>query len=66
MAHILVACKKLDHTPLLHHLGRKELVPLSEVDAAIRVLAWCEKKDWADLTEFYELNQQLIEGPKDR
>jgi hypothetical protein len=53
---VLVACKKLDHTPLLQYLGREELVSLSEIDAAIKVLSWCEMTRWTDLIKFYELN----------
>ena len=62
MAHIIVACKKLDYTPLLHHLEREELISLDETDAAMKVLSWCEKDGWKDLVDFYELNQAQIEG----
>jgi hypothetical protein len=62
MAHVIVACKKLDHTHLLQYLGREEHVKLSEIDAAIKVLSWCEMAGWTDLIKFYELKQPLIEA----
>jgi hypothetical protein len=62
IAHVLVACTKLHHTPLLQHLGREELVSLSEIDVAITLLSWCEMTSWTDIVDLYELNQQLLEG----
>jgi hypothetical protein len=62
MAHVLVTCKKLNHTPLLQNLRREELVSISEIYATIKVLSWCEMAGWTYLIKFYELNQRLTEG----